>query len=654
MITSKLRTILTSSGCTLVLYESDKIANLKVDQGNQNDIIGLIIQPNEVLLEVKANAILEHYPPVLIEVIQQVELEGAADDNEVKLQTLLDICKDIIVRLIYDSQLNPLEGFKFKSLTTTKIQETKYDANVIGWSMPLDITRLKNENKAFCISPVSIIILPPTLFSATVISDTQIDLAWINNIDGDAVIIERSLNGNDFTEIYTTLAGATTYSNTGLTEGTRYYYRIRAFDSGNYSAYTSVEEVIDYWNLQNIIKDIDNNIYTEIVIGDQAFLKENLKVTKYNDGTLIPFVLSDADWMAQDGTAGKDGAFAYPAGEVERKAEYGLLYNWFSLNSVKGICPIGYHIPTVAEFDKLIAKSGSAAGGGNALKERGNVHWTTNNTDATNATGLTLIPAGMRVGANGTYGYVEAFWIGWKSDEYNVGEGNRLYIQKTDGTITSGTEVKQSGQSVLCIKDDILIKNVIFDGDSLTFGHNSTDGNSYPQQLANKFLRYKNILVNVINFGVSGQKLTDMESDAAAQIDVLKDADHKLLISWGGINDFQFDLGASKEDIYARAVTYWTNRKAAGWKCYPVTLLPASSFVRAGFETERLWFNNQMRTILLSSVSGIIDVASDSRIGLTGCELDTTYYANDKIHLNNVGYGIVADIVADRIKFYIK
>jgi hypothetical protein len=146
MITSKLRTILTSSGCTLVLYESDKIANLKVDQGNQNDIIGLIIQPNEVLLEVKANAILEHFPPIVIEVIQQVELEGAADDNEVKLQTLLDVCKKIILYLI-DS-----EDYKqIKPMTVTKIQETKYDANVIGWSMPLDITYLKNENKNPCL-----------------------------------------------------------------------------------------------------------------------------------------------------------------------------------------------------------------------------------------------------------------------------------------------------------------------------------------------------------------------------------------------------------------------------------------------------------------------------------------------------------------------
>jgi hypothetical protein len=146
MVTSKLKTILASSGCTLVLYESDKIANLKVDQGNQNDIIGLIIQPNEVLLEVKANAILEHFPPIVIEVIQQVELEGAADDNEVKLQTLLDVCKKIILYLI-DS-----EDYKqIKAMTLTKIQETKYDANVIGWSMPLDLYYLKNENKNPCL-----------------------------------------------------------------------------------------------------------------------------------------------------------------------------------------------------------------------------------------------------------------------------------------------------------------------------------------------------------------------------------------------------------------------------------------------------------------------------------------------------------------------
>jgi len=91
---------------------------------------------------------------------------------------------------------------------------------------------------------VVIILNPPTLFSATVISDTQIDLAWTNNALGQAVVIERSLNGNNFVEIFRTSAGAVTYSDTGLTAGTRYYYRIRAFSGGDYSAYTSVEDAI--------------------------------------------------------------------------------------------------------------------------------------------------------------------------------------------------------------------------------------------------------------------------------------------------------------------------------------------------------------------------------------------------------------------------
>lgn len=146
MITSTLKDILADSGCTLVLYESDKIANLLTDQSNQDDIIGLIIQPNSVNLVVKANAIMEQYPPYYIEIMKQVRLEDTADNNEVVLQELLDICKQIIVRLI------DLEMFKtLQPLRVDKILETKYDANVIGWSMPLELTRLLNENRIPCL-----------------------------------------------------------------------------------------------------------------------------------------------------------------------------------------------------------------------------------------------------------------------------------------------------------------------------------------------------------------------------------------------------------------------------------------------------------------------------------------------------------------------
>ena len=146
MVTAKIKQILIDSGCTLVIYEQDKLANLKTDQSDQFDIVGLIIQPNDIQLEVKANAIHEHYNPLTIEVLQQVKLEDDADNNEAQLQTLLDLCKQIIVRLI------ALAEFKtITQVTVTKILESKYDANMIGWSIPLNLYYLLNETRKPCL-----------------------------------------------------------------------------------------------------------------------------------------------------------------------------------------------------------------------------------------------------------------------------------------------------------------------------------------------------------------------------------------------------------------------------------------------------------------------------------------------------------------------
>jgi hypothetical protein len=146
MITAKLKQILTDSGCTFVLYESDKIANLFTDQAKQYEVIGLILQINELDLEVKANAIHEHYNPLYIEILQQVRLEDQADNNETKLQMLLDKCKEVILRIINDAEFKTI-----LPVHPSKVLETKYDANVIGWSMPFNLYYLKNENKNPCL-----------------------------------------------------------------------------------------------------------------------------------------------------------------------------------------------------------------------------------------------------------------------------------------------------------------------------------------------------------------------------------------------------------------------------------------------------------------------------------------------------------------------
>jgi len=146
MITDKLKTILQDSGCTLVMYEQRELVNLYTDESHQSDIIGVIMRPMDLTLEVRANAIHEHYNPLDIEILQQARLEDAADNNEAQLQMLLNICKEVITRLIVTAE--------YKTITPVNVRrvlENKYDANLIGWSIPLNLYYLLNETRDPCL-----------------------------------------------------------------------------------------------------------------------------------------------------------------------------------------------------------------------------------------------------------------------------------------------------------------------------------------------------------------------------------------------------------------------------------------------------------------------------------------------------------------------
>lgn len=146
MITDKLKTILADSGCTLVIYDQQQLTNLYTDRSDQFDVVGIILQPTDIQLEVRANAIAEHYNPIIIEVVQQVRLEDKAERNETILQNLLDICKQIVVRLIATAEFKTITP-----VTVNRILESKYDANVIGWSIPLNLYYLNNETRNPCL-----------------------------------------------------------------------------------------------------------------------------------------------------------------------------------------------------------------------------------------------------------------------------------------------------------------------------------------------------------------------------------------------------------------------------------------------------------------------------------------------------------------------
>ena len=145
MITNIIKNILTASGCDLVIYEQSQLVNLQTDLSDSTTIVGVIIVPDSLLLEVRANAISEHYDPLVIEILQQARLEDSGDNNASTWFALKQITKEIIVRLIAEAT--------FKTITPVRINriiERKYDANLIGWSMNIDLYYLYNENRYPC------------------------------------------------------------------------------------------------------------------------------------------------------------------------------------------------------------------------------------------------------------------------------------------------------------------------------------------------------------------------------------------------------------------------------------------------------------------------------------------------------------------------
>lgn len=135
---------------------------------------------------------------------------------------------------------------------------------------------------------------------------------------------------------------------------------------------------------------IDGDVYRTDTIGSQVWMVENLKTTKYNDGSSIPNVTDNTTWNGLN-----TGAYCWYNSDISNKKPYGALYNWYTLNTGK-LAPYGWHVPTDVEWESLIDHLGGESVAGGKLKESGTTHWQTPNIGATNESGFTAVPGGFR------------------------------------------------------------------------------------------------------------------------------------------------------------------------------------------------------------------------------------------------------------------
>ena len=195
------------------------------------------------------------------------------------------------------------------------------------------------------------------------------------------------------------------------------------------------------------VTDIEGNTYKTVRIGLQIWMAENLKTTKFNDGTSIAPVADSIAWR----NLATPGYCMYNKNDTAYKRTYGLLYNAYTADSGK-VCPTGWHLPGIEEWQQLSDFLADSIYTGGKLKETGTTHWMTPNKGATNTTGFSALPAGIRYfeGSFTAISYYTAFWSASASGNEEEGYSSLYY---GDAKVNMGHVSKKHGFSIRCVKD---------------------------------------------------------------------------------------------------------------------------------------------------------------------------------------------------------
>jgi uncharacterized protein (TIGR02145 family) len=206
------------------------------------------------------------------------------------------------------------------------------------------------------------------------------------------------------------------------------------------------------------VTDYDGNVYQTVLIGDQCWMMENLKVTHYRNGDPIPHVTDGGTWSEDT-----SGAYCNYDNDSANVATYGRLYNWHAVDDSRNIAPAGWHVPTDDEWKQLemhlgmsqaeaddVGWRGTDEGG--KLKEAGTTHWQSPNTGATNESGFTALPGGYRHN-DGTFYHMGDNAYFWSSTEIGSDYAWARHLTYSSSLVFRYDNYRRYGFSVRCVRD---------------------------------------------------------------------------------------------------------------------------------------------------------------------------------------------------------
>ena len=195
------------------------------------------------------------------------------------------------------------------------------------------------------------------------------------------------------------------------------------------------------------VLDKDGNNYKTVQIGSQVWMSENLNVSHFRNGDIIPEAKDTAAWVMAS-NIGKP-AWCYYNNDTAKGRIYGKLYNWYALNDPRGLAPDGWHIPSTLEYDSLISYLGgiNVAGG----KMKANWGWDKNG-NGNDESGFAGLPGGYRSNF-GPFNFIGLYAYWWSSSENSTGNAWFYFVNSNDSNINKFRYDEGSGLSIRCVRN---------------------------------------------------------------------------------------------------------------------------------------------------------------------------------------------------------
>jgi uncharacterized protein (TIGR02145 family) len=287
--------------------------------------------------------------------------------------------------------------------------------------------------------------------------------------NGGSVITEYFVTSDPFILDIGAKGATSPITYTGLTNGTAYTFTVAAINSVDTSIASAPSAPVTPAAPPSVCPtatiSYNGYTYTTVGIGNQCWMAENLRTSKYSDGTDIPDeTFNNNGWGNL--TTGARTEYQDVIGYV---SDYGYLYNWYAAKgiitdggtSTNNICPTGWHVPTDSDWNKLIKSIDSDAdttgtttqstSAGGKMKSSSSL-WNSPNTAADNSSGFSALPGGYR--DIGSFSDIRNFAFFWSATEDGNSYAWLRSLESNYGSVgRDNFYTKSVGASVRCLKD---------------------------------------------------------------------------------------------------------------------------------------------------------------------------------------------------------